>query len=327
MLHRAVLAVDPDAARDRCRKARDDARVVVTPNGDATSDLWAQLPSEDAAAIETVIDAAARRMRQAADDPKAHTLDWWRAQALAAPFVAALHTGVLHGETPIRLPRRGRRAARLHVTVPASVLLGLSEAPGELAGHGPIPAFLARQLAADATWQRLLTDDHGRVLRVDPTLYRPGAVVEATVHARDQRCTFPGCGAKAERCQLDHVVPFPNGPTEPANLATECQRHHRVKHRQAELHREPERTLALSRTEAPPPVLAGHPGHELVWTMPTGHRHVTRAPVITDPAIDAPFVAAAQALAFTTGPKPLTGTADLESPAERALARHLALVA
>jgi hypothetical protein len=320
MLHRVVLAVDPAAARTRCVKARDAARVVVTPNGDATADLCARLPAEDAAAVETVIDAAARRMRAAADDPKDHTLDWWRARALAAPFLAALRTGVLHGQTPIRLPRSGRRAARLHVTVPASVLLGLSDAPGELRGHGPIPAFLARQLAVDATWQRVLTDDHGHITRVDPTTYRPGAVTEATVQARDARCTFPGCGARADRCHLDHITAFPHGPTTPANLATECQHHHRTKHRIADLDREPERTLALSRAQPPTPVLAGRADHQLVWTMPTGHHHTSTPPRAADPHDDAELVRAARALAhaaFTARPHP-------QSAVERALARRLA---
>jgi len=39
----------------------------------------------------------------------------------------------------------------VHVTVALSTLLGLDEQPGELAGHGPIPAVLARRLAADPT--------------------------------------------------------------------------------------------------------------------------------------------------------------------------------
>ncbi len=321
MLQRAVLAIDPDAARRRCQAERDEARVVVTPNADATSQLWAQLPAEDAAAIETVIDASARRMRAADDDQGRHTLDWWRAKALAAPFVDALQTGVLHAETLIRLPRSGRRAARIHVTVPASVLLGLSEAPGEMRGHGPIPAFLARALAADATWQRVLTDDDGRVVRVDPTVYRPGAVDAATVRARDQLCRFPGCGANSQRCHLDHVVPFPAGPTDPSNLATECQRHHRVKHRRPDLDREPEGALALSRTQPPHPVLTRGERGELVWTMPTGHRHVSRAPVVAEPADDAALVDAVRAIAASGRPE------SMSVPEQELSRRVLALAA
>ena len=63
---------------------------------------------------------------------------------------------------PTRLHRapaghRGLRAD-VHVTVPAGTLLGLCDEPGELAGYGPIPASMARRLAGDGTWRRVLTD-------------------------------------------------------------------------------------------------------------------------------------------------------------------------
>jgi len=32
------------------------------------------------------------------------------------------------------------------------------------------------------------------------------------------------------RCQLDHVTPFPNGPTTVENLACLCTTHHGFKH-------------------------------------------------------------------------------------------------
>jgi hypothetical protein len=44
------------------------------------------------------------------------------------------------------------------VIVPITTLLGLDEHPGELVGYGPIPAPLAREIAAEGTWRRLLTD-------------------------------------------------------------------------------------------------------------------------------------------------------------------------
>jgi hypothetical protein len=45
------------------------------------------------------------------------------------------------------------------VTVPLSALVGVDDAPGELAGVGPIPASVARELIAQADiWRRLLTD-------------------------------------------------------------------------------------------------------------------------------------------------------------------------
>lgn len=61
--------------------------------------------------------------------------------------------------------------------------------------------------------------------------YRPSAEVVAFVRARDRRCRFPGCQVAARFCDLDHVSPWPHGPTEPANLVCLCRRHHRTKQR------------------------------------------------------------------------------------------------
>lgn len=47
--------------------------------------------------------------------------------------------------------------------------------------------------------------------------------------ARDQRCRFPTCNAPATDCDLDHLVPFPKGKTEPENMQPLCRRHHRLK--------------------------------------------------------------------------------------------------
>ena len=38
------------------------------------------------------------------------------------------------------------------------------------------------------------------------------------IHARDQHCRFPGCTRPATTCDLDHVTPYPHGPTANTNL-------------------------------------------------------------------------------------------------------------
>jgi hypothetical protein len=43
------------------------------------------------------------------------------------------------------------------------------------------------------------------------------------------RCVFPFCTRRARRCDLDHRVPYPDGPTSTANLAPLCRTHHRMK--------------------------------------------------------------------------------------------------
>ncbi len=59
--------------------------------------------------------------------------------------------------------------------------------------------------------------------------YEPSAKLAAFVRARDLFCRFPGCDVPAERCDIDHVVPHPYGPTHASNLHCKCRTHHLLK--------------------------------------------------------------------------------------------------
>ncbi|MCK0177462.1 HNH endonuclease signature motif containing protein [Mycolicibacterium sp. F2034L] len=59
--------------------------------------------------------------------------------------------------------------------------------------------------------------------------YQPSAKLAAFVRARDLFCRFPGCHVPAARCDIDHVVPWPYGPTHPSNLHCKCRTHHLAK--------------------------------------------------------------------------------------------------
>ena len=63
------------------------------------------------------------------------------------------------------------------------------------------------------------------------------------IKARDVTCTFPGCTRLAQRCQLDHVVAYPAGPTAHANGACECVHHHQAKHAVMAVSRRPDGTM------------------------------------------------------------------------------------
>ncbi|MFB9375770.1 hypothetical protein ACFFKU_17355 [Kineococcus gynurae] len=134
---------------------------------------------------------------------------------------------------PVKHVRTHRPASSttVHVTIAARTLLGLDDEPGEVAGIGPVPAALARALAADGDWRRVLTDPvTHEVLDVSPRVYRPGAALRRFVQARDRTCTTPGCLVPAIDCDLDHRIPFEEGGrTVRANLHASCRRHHRQK--------------------------------------------------------------------------------------------------
>jgi hypothetical protein len=128
--------------------------------------------------------------------------------------------------------RRSRIDTVITVTIPVDSLAGLTDAPGVINGFGAIPAADARRLAAgDARWRHVLTcRTTGAVLDVGTLSYRPSAALGRHVRLRDGTCRFPGCAVPAAECDLDHLVPFPLGPTSAENLHALCRRHHGLKH-------------------------------------------------------------------------------------------------
>jgi len=65
--------------------------------------------------------------------------------------------------------------------------------------------------------------------RVDTRAYEVPDRIAERVALGDQTCVFPWCQRPARRCDIDHVVPHPRGPTATDNLAALCRRHHRLK--------------------------------------------------------------------------------------------------
>ncbi|MGE2834468.1 DUF222 domain-containing protein [Mycobacterium sp. SMC-4] len=87
--------------------------------------------------------------------------------------------------------------------------------------------------------------------------YRPSAKLAAFVRARDMFCRYPGCDVPAEHCDIDHVVPWPFGPTHASNLNCKCRNHHLAKtfwdgYRDVQL-----------------------PSGEVIWTTPEGRTYST----------------------------------------------------
>lgn len=117
-------------------------------------------------------------------------------------------------------PRWGTRQATVHVTVPWTTLARVEDLPRELAGYRAQHRRVRRELAADATWRRIITDPAtGAVLDVGTTTYTPPAALAAHIHTPRQRLPLVGCRQPAAHCDVDHIQPHPRGPTAEHNLA------------------------------------------------------------------------------------------------------------
>lgn len=283
-LRRAVLAIDSDGAAERHRAARRERRVSVLEKDDGMATLWAQLTLPDAAASFEWLTRLARGMN--GDDPRG--MDARRADLMVAALTGTLTIVAPHagapaqpGESvPLAQPHgaggpgqargpdsiNGRTAIRttpvtpgkplITVVVPLTTLTGASDLPGEISGYGPVPADLARDIATDAVWKRLVSDPlSGAVLDYGRTTYHPPAALADHVRARDQHCRKPTCLKAAAGCELDHAIPWAQqGTTSDHNLWAGCTRDHDLK-------------------EQPGWHVTLHPDGRMEWITPTGHRY------------------------------------------------------
>jgi hypothetical protein len=170
--------------------------------------------------------------------------------ATTVELVAPIDCEVRAGRRP-RLGSRCATRARAAVDDPARDAQGDCEELGDgiLHQHGDLswfvsgathvptmgsllPADIVALLADPDVTVRLARTDQltGAVRWQDPTAYRPTARTSRAVRSRDGTCRFPGCGTPARRCQLDHVVRFPEGRTQVSNLQSLCATHHGFKH-------------------------------------------------------------------------------------------------
>ena len=93
--------------------------------------------------------------------------------------------------------------------------------------------------------------------RGTPGPYRIAAGLRRLVTTRSPLCEWPGCGHRAVRCDIDHDLAWPAGPTCSCNLGPVCRRHHRVK--------QTGWTKARRSTG-------------VLWTSPTGRHHDSPGP-------------------------------------------------
>ncbi len=250
-LKRAVLRIDPESAADRVRKAHADRSLGWEPLPDGMAELRLITSAREVMAVYEAAEAVAQRHKAAGPPPGSD--GWLPIDALRADALVDLVAG-----------RTGApRPAAVNVTIDLHTLLGLQDNPGELAGYGPLPAPLARTLAADGKWRRMILDPQtGGLLDLGHTAYRPSQALARFVKTRDSTCIFPTCSRPARRCDNEHTQRYdPDDPaggrTDRHNLRPMCLAHHKIKHKGRW-------TLRTNPTTG-----------TTTWTSPTGHHYNT----------------------------------------------------
>ncbi|MGV0607091.1 DUF222 domain-containing protein, partial [Mycolicibacterium sp. XJ1904] len=94
-----------------------------------------------------------------------------------------------------------------------------------LLGHGALPPSLLPWLISRGAKIRPIKTPG---LEAEPR-YEPSAALAEFVRMRDMYCRAPGCDVPADRCDIDHTIPWPLGPTHPSNLKCLCRKHHMMK--------------------------------------------------------------------------------------------------
>ncbi|MEU3626984.1 HNH endonuclease [Amycolatopsis coloradensis] len=248
----AAMTVDGEGADKRSECHRDGRRLAMRQGETGVASIEVEDgPVEKVTAAYARIDREARALKTGGET---RTLDQLRAD-VALDLLLGGQGGV-------------SERTEVFLYMDLVTYLGLNDDPAELAGHGHLPAALARHIAggSNSVLRRIVTDPlSGRVLDLGRDRYRPTAGLAEYVRVRDRECRRPGCHRPAQACDLDHSVPWQyGGHTDTADLISFCRRDHRLKD-------EPGWSYQLA------------PDGTLTITTPTGQRYDSSPPPLHEP--------------------------------------------
>jgi hypothetical protein len=218
-----VRRVEADLAIERAEEERTKRHVSVQHGDDSMGWLNAYLPSHQLAAIEDRVRRAARRPADADDE---RTVAQREADLLVAWCLStSSRSDAGTAETVID--------ANIAVTVDADVLAGANPGFAESTDRRwGVPArWIADVVASGSTfWHRIVVDPVSDDVLAHEYLGRFAPdTLNIALRFLYGTCQSPGCMVPAERCDIDHRTPWPNGPTRGDNLGPLCRRHHTYK--------------------------------------------------------------------------------------------------
>ncbi|AXB49210.1 hypothetical protein A4R43_41610 [Amycolatopsis albispora] len=235
----AVARADPEGFEERARRQCEARRFRLRHGVAGVAGLSLDnAPVDRATAAYVCVDRLARRLKTG---DETRTLDQLRAD-VAMDMLVGKQFG-------------GEVKAHVYLYLDALTYAGLRDRPAELAGHGVIPASLARDIAAGpkTVFQRIITDPGtGQVVELGRRRYRPKAGLAELVRVRDRECRHPGCTRPAQFADLDHCDSRGRGwkkgcRTGPSTLVGLCRADHRLRDVPGWEHKvTPDGTLAIT---------------------------------------------------------------------------------
>lgn len=264
--------LDAEAVTARRRKAESERRVSIRSAPDTMIWLTTLLPVAEGVAAYAALTRGADSAR-AEGDPR--TKGQVMADELVDRVLGRRRTGggaqdYEGGDGVERTSGAGRgsRSIDLNLVMSHEALLGTAEDEARLAGFGPIPAELAREIVAralgegDEVWLRRLyaSPTTGELVAMDSRARVFPAGLARFIRLRDQVCRTPWCDAPIRH--IDHVRRRAGGgETSADNGEGLCEACNYAK-------------------EAPRWRARPGPGGTVTITTPTGHTRTTRPPPV-----------------------------------------------
>lgn len=226
------LSVCPGMMRTAATEARDAAEqrrlasrhLSIDTTFDGMYAVSGVLPPVTGEALALAVGALA----QAAGPDDERSPGQRRADALGA---VARHMLACSG-----LPDNGGERPQLVVTMTYSDLCdalgGTDLSPGELgSSHLSLSGTAVRRLACDAAVIPAVLGSSGEILDIGRATRTWTTAIRRAARLRDRGCTFPGCAAGLDRCELHHLDFWANGgETSLHNSAHLCAFHHWLVH-------------------------------------------------------------------------------------------------
>ena len=244
---------DREGYVQRGRTERKNRRVSVRPAPDTMSLLTGYLPAEQGIACLKALQQRTDAVK-AAGDPRC------RDQIMADTLVERI-TGQAQASDV---------NAELQIVMDLDALLDANEqTTAELAGYGPLPADIARDILATSKgrmwWRRLYAAPvGGPIVGGDPYRRHFDGFSKKLIMARDRHCRDPFCDAPIRH--IDHIERYADGGlTIHPNGRGECERGNHA------------REMPGWHVETITSGLDGQP-HTIKITTPTSHTYLGRAP-------------------------------------------------